>query len=128
MFLRFSKCPKQHRFIENGNFKNSHYEEPVRLYLKAVFIDDSLVMEYGDSIVGVAKLHEESDKFSDYDVIVAKNCVLGASRIARSIKDMICKSNKFSENPSTKRRKYYVEEYDGDKLPIKAQITFTKNK
>ena len=111
MFLRFSK----------GQFDSNK----VRLFRKCVFLGDAVVMEYGDKIVGVAKLHEETDKCFDYDVIVAKRCSLGAEKIARFIKDMIGKSNKFTENPSTKRRKYYVEEVDCEVLPIKAKITFS---
>lgn len=112
MFLRFSK----------GQFDSNN----VRKFRKCVFLGDALVMEYGDKIVGAAKLHEETDKCFDYDVIVAKDCQLGAKVIARFIKDMIGKSNKFSEDPSTKRRKYYVEEVAGDCLPICAKIVFSK--
>ena len=81
-------------------------------------------MEFGDNIVGVAKLHEETDKYVDYDVIVADQCILGGDKIARCIKDMIGKSNKFSSTPTTKRRKYYVEKLDCSVLPIKAKISF----
>ena len=112
MFLRFSK----------GQFNADN----VRQYKKCVFLGDSLVMEYGDNIVGVAKLHEESDKCLDYDVVVARDCELGAEKITRCIKDMIGKSNKFSSKPTSKRRKYYVEVVNGASLPIKAKITFTK--
>ena len=112
MFLRFSK----------GQFDSNK----VRKFRKCVFLGDSVVMEYGDKIVGVAKLHEETDKCFDYDVIVANKCELGGETIARYIKDMIGKSNKFAEQPSTKRRKYYVELVDCITLPIKANITFTK--
>jgi len=112
MFLRFSK----------GQFKSNKE----RLFKKCVFLGDVLVMEYGDNIVGVAKLHEETGSFFDYDVIVAKGCVLGAEKIARCIKDMIGKSNKFSQTPSSKRRKYYVEEVDCESLPIQAKITFSR--
>ena len=110
MFLRFSK----------GDYD----KDRVRQYKKCVFLGDSLVMEYGGKIVGVAKLHEESDKYFDYDIIIAKKCALGSEKIARFIKDMIGKSNKFSENPSPKRRKYYVEEVDCYELPITAKIVF----
>ena len=111
MFLRFTK----------GDFSPNK----VRHYRKCVFLGHSLVMEYGDKIVGIARLHEETDNCFDYDVIVAKNCELGGEKIARYIKDMIGKSNKFSETPSTKRRKYYVEEVDCDVLPIAAKIEFS---
>ena len=113
MFLRFSK----------GQFKNNNE----RLFRKCVFLGDSLVMEYGDKIVCVAKLHKETETFCDYDIIVAKNCELCGAKIARYVKDMIGKSNKFTQNPSTKRRKYYVEMVDCDALPIKATITITRN-
>lgn len=112
MFLRFSK----------GQF-DSNKE---RKFKKCVFLGDSLVMEYGDEIVGVAKLHEEAESFFDYDVVVAKRCALGAEKIARFIKDMIGKSNKFCTNPSSKRRKYYVEEVDCEVLPVTAKITFSR--
>ena len=112
MFLRFTK----------GQFN----EDNVREYKKCVFLGDSVVMEYGDKIVGAARLHEENDKVLYYVVVVANQCVLGGDKIARTIKDMIGKSNKFSTTPTTKRRKYYVEKIDSDVLPIKAQITFTK--
>ena len=113
MCLRFSK----------GKFSTRTNE---RQYKKCVFLGDAVVMEYGDAIVGVAKLHEEGDNYLDYDVIVASRCELGGESIARFIKDMIGKSNKFTTNPSTKRRKYYVEEVDCEVLPIKAKITFSK--
>lgn len=112
MFLRFSK----------GQLKKGEAQK----YIKSVFLGDSVVMEYGDKIVGVAKLHEETDKCFDYDVIVAEQCELGAERIARSIKDMIGKSNKFAECPSNKRRKYYVEIISADTIPVNAKITFTE--
>lgn len=111
MFIRFSK----------GDFN----ADKVREYKKCVFLNNALVMEYGDNIVGIAMLHEETDKCLDFDVVVAKRCPLGAKAIARYIKDMIGKSNKFTANPSTKRRKYFVEEVDCEVLPVKAEITFT---
>ena len=110
MFLRFSK----------GEFNS----QKVREYRKCVFLNGSVVMEFGDNIVGVAKLHEETDKYVDYDVIVADQCILGGDKIARCLKDMIGKSNKFSSTPTTKRRKYYVEKLDCAVLPIKAKISF----
>lgn len=113
MFLRFTKG----QFDENN----------VRTYKKCVFLGDAVVMEYGDKIVCAAKLHKETDKCLDYDVVVAAQCELGAAKIARNIKDMIGKSNKFTLNPTTKRRKYYVTEVDADKLPISARIVFTNN-
>ena len=61
MFLRFSK----------GEFNS----QKVREYRKCVFLNGSVVMEFGDNIVGVAKLHEETDKYVDYDVIVADQCI-----------------------------------------------------
>ena len=112
MFIRFSK----------GDFN----EEQKRLYRKCVFVGNSLVMEYGDSIVGIAQLHEETPKCLDYDVVVAKNSPLGGKVIARYIKDMIGKSNKFSESPSTKRRKYCVEEIECVSLPVVAKISFIR--
>ena len=83
-------------------------------------------MEYGNVIVGIARLHEEGDNFLDYDVVVAKNCELGTASIARCIKDMIGKSNKFSENPTNKRKRYYVEERECSELPIEASIVFRR--
>lgn len=113
MFLRFSK----------GEFNAQN----VREFRKCVFLGDSVVMEYGDKIVGVARLHHETENVLDYDVIVANQCSLGGDRIARYIKDMIGKSNKFSVTPSSKRRKYYVEKLECEVLPIKAKIEFTIN-
>lgn len=112
MFLRFSKG----KFSKDGK----------RQYRKCIFLGDSLVMEYGDSIVGIARLHNEDEKLFEYDVIVAKHCELGSDKIAMSIKDMIGKSNKFAKDPSKKRRKYYVEEVECDALPIQARLTFSK--
>lgn len=124
MFLRFSKGPKSWNNIKY----NAHYDKPKKYFLKAVFLGDSLVMEYGDDIIGIAKLHEETDKYLDFDVVVASNNPnVEPNKIARSIKDMIGKSNKFSLNPSNKKRKYYVEEVDCEVLPIKAEIKFSKN-
>ena len=115
MFLRFSK----------GRYKPS-LQEYINTLRKCVFLGDSVVMEYGNKIVGIAKLHEETPKYLDYDIVVAKQCELGANTIARYIKDMIGKSEKFNENSSTKRRKYYVEEIDCIELPVEAKIVFTK--
>lgn len=112
MFLRFSK----------GRFDSNN----ARKLRKCVFLGDAVVMEYGDKIVGVAKLHEETEKCRDYDVIVSKHSDIAPSVIARYIKDMIGKSNKFAVTPSEKRRKYYVEEVDGECLPIKARIVFSR--
>ena len=113
MFLRFSK----------GKFDSDN----VRTYRKCVFLGDSVVYEYGDKIVGFAKLNENREKSLVYDVVVAKNSELGSMHIARYIKDMIGKSNKFTANPTTKRRKYQVREVDKDELPVKAKIVFDFN-
>ena len=51
---------------------------------------------------------------------------MGGQKIARSIKDMIGKSNKFAETPSAKRRRYYVEYIECVELPIRAKIMFEK--
>lgn len=119
MFLRFSKGPRtQHNVSISSKFDV--------YYLKAVFLGDSLIMEYGDEIVGIAKLYNENNRYMDYDVIVAGKCVLSADAIARRIKDMIVKCNKFSFTPNTKRRLYHVEVVDSATLPIKAEIKFTK--
>ena len=112
MFLRFSKG----KFNKNDSIQ----------YRKCVFLGDAVIMEYGNKIVGIAKLHEESDKLLDYDVIVATQCELGAQSISRFIKDMIGKSNKFETTPTTKRRKYYVQEIECDELPIIPQIIFKR--
>lgn len=117
MFIRFSK----------GAFDESPAcRDRKRLYRKGVLIGDSLVMEYGDQIVGVAKLHEETDKSLFYVIVVAGGHALSAETIARSIKDMIGRANKFSETPSQKRRKYYVDVMDCETLPLTASITFKK--
>ena len=124
MFLRFSKGPKSWNNVN----RSTHYDNPKQYFLKAVFLGDSLVMEYGDDIIGIAKLHEETNKYLDFDVVVASdNPNIKPDKIARSIKDMIGKSNKFSLNPINKRRKYYVEEVNCEVLPIKAEIKFSKN-
>lgn len=116
MFLRFSK----------GSYNKRNCYTPKHIFRKCVFLNGSVVMEYGNQIVGIAKLHEETDKCMDYDIVVAKQCELGPQRIARFIKDMIGKSEKFNDNPSTKRRKYFVEELDCAVLPIEAKIVFNK--
>jgi hypothetical protein len=114
MFLRFSRGDYRH---------NNDYLHTIR---KCVFLGDSVVMEYGDKIVGIAKLHEETEKCLDYDVVVAGRCPLGAASISRFIKDMIGRSNKFSLNPTKKRRKYFVEEIDAAVLPVNATIQFSR--
>lgn len=112
MFLRFTK--------------GQYDKENVMKYRKCAMIGTSVVMEYGDAIVGIARLHEETGKCVDYDVVVARDCEIGGKAVARCIKDMIGKSNKFSANPSSKRRKYYVDEVAGAALPVKAAITFSR--
>ena len=89
MFLRFSK----------GQFDKNN----VRKFRKCVFLGGSVVMEYGDEIVGVATLHEETQKSLCYKVVVAKHNELNPQTIARYVKDMIGKSNKFMIKPSKKR-------------------------
>lgn len=113
MFIRFSK----------GDF----CEARKRTYLKAVFIGTTLVMECGEKIIGIARLFQETEKYLDYDVVVAGEHPISAETIARKIKDMIGKSNKFCDNPSTKRRKYQVEIRSCEALPVTASITFQKN-
>ena len=113
MFLRFSKLADLKKRREKA-------------WKKCVFMGDSVVMELGDRIVGIAKLREENDKICDYDVVVAKRCELRADKIARYIKDTIGKSNKFANTPSQKRRKYFVDEIDCETLPVKAQIIFSR--
>lgn len=114
MFLRFSKGSYSREF---------GYLHTIR---KCVLLGNSVVMEYGNKIVGVAKLHEETEKCFDWDIVVASECELGAKTIASYIKNLIGKSNKFAEKPSDKRRKYYVEEIKSKELPVKAQIVFTQ--
>lgn len=114
MFLRFSK----------GSY--SRVCGKLHTVRKCAFIGDSVVMEYGSRIVGIAKLHEETPTCKDYDIVVANKCELSAERIARFIKDLIGKANKFDENHSTKRRKYFVEEVDCEALPISAKLVFSK--
>ena len=112
MFLRFTK----------GKYdKNKALQ-----YRKSVLLGGTLIMEYGDKIVGAAKMCKESDKCLTYEVCVVKDSEIEAKVIARYIKDMIGKSNKFSENITQKRRKYNVTEYEGSSLPIKAEIVFTR--
>ena len=97
MFLKFSK----------GEFCEAYK----RTYLKAVFIGNTLVMECGEAII---------------DVVVAGRHAMSADVIARKIKDMICKANKFCSNPSTKRRKYQVEVRPCEALPVTASIILLK--
>ena len=68
MFLRFTK----------GDYKES------LKYRKAVLLGDSLVVEYGDDIIGIAKLHEETEICLDYDVVVASRCEFGPTVTART--------------------------------------------
>lgn len=112
MFLRFSK----------GQY-DAH---KVRKFRKCVLLGNALVMEYGNEIVGAAKLRDDADALHEYDVFVARDCEIGSIVIARYIKNMIGKSNKFTETPSQKRRRYYVEEIPGESLPIAASITFSR--
>lgn len=114
MFVRFTK----------GDYKKGN----IRLYRKAVLLGNNLVVEYGDNIIGIARLYKETEKCLDYDIVVAKRCEFGGEKMARYIKDMISKSNKFSTNPSTKRRKYQVEEVDCKSLPVSAHILFIRDK
>lgn len=114
MFVRFSK----------GSYSSEYgYLHTLR---KCVLLGNSLVMEYGSSIVGVAKLTEETPKRCGYTIVVAAKCALGGEAIARYIKNMIGKANKFSDKPSPKRRSYYVDMMDCDTLPVIASINFKK--
>ncbi len=89
-----------------------------------MFLNNRVVMEYGNNIVGIATLQEETDKAIKYNISVASSNELGKDKIARYIKDLIGKSNKFSNTPSTKKRKYSVSEYECEILPITAEIKF----
>lgn len=110
MFIKFSKGP---------------YRSD-RKYVKAVFLGDKLIMEYKNNIIGVARLHSETEKTRDYDVIVAGRCELNAEYIARSIKDMIGRSFKFHNNPVIKRNKYYIEVIDNNMLSVAAKLEFKR--
>lgn len=112
MFVRFSK----------GDF----CETRRKTYLKAVLIGNTLVMECGDAIVGIARLYQETEKYFDYDVVVAGKHSIGAEAIARKIKDMIGKANKFSNKPSQRRRKYQVDVRPCEVLPVTASIILQK--
>lgn len=108
MFLRFSK----------GRL-------PANQYLKAVLLEDKVVMEFGNQIIGIAKLHNENEKYYDWDIVVATKCPLGGKKVERKMKDIIGRSYKYSINPSNKRRKYYVEYFEMAYLPIKVSLNFT---
>lgn len=115
MFVRFS-----------GGGYSSGYNYLQHTVIKCVLLGDSLVMEYGSNIVGVAKLTEETSKRLGYTIVVASKCPLGGESITRYIKNMIVKANKFSDRPSTKRRSYYVDMMECEILPVTASITFQK--
>lgn len=106
MFLRFSK----------GMFKGQ------KIYRKAVLLGDDAVMEYGNDIVGIATKIDETTKRSVYKLWVAAQSELCATKIARSIKDLIGRSNKFTNKPSTKRRKYIVQQVQCNVLPVRVGI------
>ena len=85
-------------------------------------------MKYGDKIVGVARLTQETEKSCFYRLMVAsQNTQLEAAKIARYIKDMIGKSNKFTASSSMKRRRYQTEVVEGESLPIRVGIDFSFN-
>lgn len=106
MFLRFSK----------GMFNGQ------RTYRKAVFLGDDVVMEYGNDIVGIATKIDETAKCIVYKLWVATNNELSPIKIARNIKDLIGKSNKFADEPSSKRRRYVVERVPYDVIPVRVGI------
>lgn len=106
MFLRFSK----------GMFNGQ------RTYKKAVFLGDDVVMEYGNDIVGIATKIDETAKCIVYKLWVATDNEPSPIKIARNIKDLIGKSNKFADEPSSKRRKYIVEQVSCAVLPVRAGI------
>lgn len=103
----------------------THGRHSPEKYMKAVLLGNSLVMEFGNKIVGLAKLHEETDRCMDWDVVVATKCPMGGKAVAKSIKDMIGRSNKYDVNPSKKRRKYYVEEFESDFIPVNVSLAIT---
>lgn len=106
MFLRFSK----------GMFNGQ------RTYKKAVLLGDDIVMEYGNDIVGVGTKVDETPKCIMYQLWIATQNELGATKIARNLKDLIGRSNKFTDEPSSKRRKYIVEQVRCDALPVRVGI------
>lgn len=113
MFLRFSKGA----YIK-GTDK--------RKYTKSAFIGDDVLMEHDNDVVGYATKTDETDKTIVYTLWVAIQNELPHHKITRSIKDLIGKSNKFSSNPSTKRRRYMVVPVDKAAIPVRVGITINE--
>lgn len=109
MFLRFTKGA----FIKGADKKK---------YRKAVLLNDTVVMEYGNDLVGLAVKEDERPNCDIYHVYVAAKNELAPERIARAIKDMIGKANKFTDQPSTKKRRYIVKHCDVQRLPYRTGI------
>ena len=110
MFLRFSKGK----------------QDGTRVYRKAVFLGDEVVFEYGNDIVGIAVKTNEDERNISYLILVAAENTLGATKIARYIKDIICRSNKFSNNPTNKRRRYEVKNICSASLPVRVGIAINE--
>ena len=110
MFLRFSK----------------RKQDGTRVYRKAVFLGDEVVFEYGNDIVGIAVKTNEDEKSISYLILEATENPLGATKIARNIKDLIGRSNKFSDKPTNKRRKYEVKNICSASLPVRVGIAINE--
>lgn len=110
MFLRFSK----------GKLGGT------RVYRKAVFLGNEVVFEYGNDIVGIAVKTDENDRSISYLIFVAAENTLDATKIARYVKDLIGRSNKFSNKPTNKRRRYEVKNICSASLPVRVGIAINE--
>lgn len=97
----------------------SLYKNPIKgnqyKIKKSIVIGGSAIVEYSNNIVGIATLNNNV-----WHIIVASGCELGAKRVANSLKYVIRKDT------TTQRRKYSIEERQGEALVVEATITFTK--
>lgn len=92
MFLRFTK--------KNGKAD--------RVYRRAVFLNDSILVQHGDCIVAFAYLKSAEGSVGHYVIEVASDGVTDCEEISRYVKRFIGNAKKW-ENGGFGRRRYEVK-------------------
>ena len=96
MFLRFTK--------KNGKAD--------RVYRRAVFLNNSILVQHGDSIVAFAYLKAAEGSIGHYVIEVAKDAVTDSEEVSRYVKRFIGNAKKWETTEFTKRR-YDVKAVNG---------------
>ncbi len=88
MFLRFTK--------RNGKAD--------RVYRRAVFLNNSILVQHGDSIVAYAYLKAAEGRTGHYVIEVATDAVADIDEVSRYVKRFIGNAKKWEDTEFTRRR------------------------